>query len=90
MANLELLDPDGQQFGRCRFRAATIVPPARDRPLVVLPRCRAWMGDPHALDGFGRSCEYPVYKWSDYLRGTAEMEELLRVECPVGGMGGRI
>eukprot|EP00959_Pyramimonas_sp_CCMP1952_P462941 9484080-Pyramimonas_sp.AAC.1 len=45
------------------------------------------MGDPYAVEGFGRAHEYPVEKWSETMRETMEMEDLLRVECPIGGIG---
>eukprot|EP00959_Pyramimonas_sp_CCMP1952_P253407 5294665-Pyramimonas_sp.AAC.1 len=44
-ANTLLLEPRDMNFGRARFREATIQLPASDRVLLVRPRCGALMGD---------------------------------------------
>eukprot|EP00959_Pyramimonas_sp_CCMP1952_P424049 8882135-Pyramimonas_sp.AAC.1 len=45
------------------------------------------MGDPYAVESFGRAYEVPVDSWSVELREAFETKELLYVECPIGGIG---
>eukprot|EP00959_Pyramimonas_sp_CCMP1952_P212525 4446660-Pyramimonas_sp.AAC.1 len=68
-ANTLLLEPQDINFGRARFREATIQLPASDGVLVVRPRCGALMGD---LRG-------------EALYDTLDTDRLLVAECPITG-----
>eukprot|EP00959_Pyramimonas_sp_CCMP1952_P243235 5084401-Pyramimonas_sp.AAC.1 len=41
------------------------------------------MGDPYAVESFGRAYAAPVDCWSEQLLDCADSESLLAAECPV-------
>eukprot|EP00959_Pyramimonas_sp_CCMP1952_P057284 1195622-Pyramimonas_sp.AAC.1 len=41
------------------------------------------MGDPYAVESFGRAYAAPVDVWSEHLLSAVDYESLLAAECPV-------